>query len=61
MVGVIILTEERMVSNIWVLRPFYALLKMNENKTNEKKNPVFVYISLSSKATMLEMKTEAFH
>lgn len=54
MVGVIILIEERMVSNIWVLGTFYDLLKINENKTNS-----FVYISLSSEAPILVTKTEA--
>lgn len=51
----IILTEERMVSNIWVLGNFYGPLKINEDKTNR----VFVYISLSSEATILVTETEA--
>lgn len=49
----IILIEERMISNIWVLGTFYDLLKINEDKT------VFVYISLSSEAPILVTKTEA--
>lgn len=51
----IILIEERMVSNIWVLGTFYGPLKTNEDKTNR----VFVYVSLSSEATILVTEAEA--
>lgn len=52
----IILIEERMVSNIWVLgNLLWPFIKINEDKTNR----VFVYISLSSEATILVTETEA--
>lgn len=35
-----------MVSNIWVLGTFNALLKINENKTNEKKEGRVLFISV---------------